>query len=395
MSAAAPKVFLSYRREETAGHAGRLYDAIATRFGDANVFMDVELAPGIDFVDRITEAVGECRALLVVIGPRWASVTAAGRPQPRIAEPGDYVRLEVETALARSDVRVIPVLVAGARMPPPAQLPPSLQGLARRNAIELSDLRWRYDVGRLSDTLGELVAGASADDEGEPHAIAATAARSGPAAARSGPAAAPQTGSASLVLLLLEAIALAAAAGMLARLLAEPIHADALASDAEHIATLVLRRAVTWAIVGAVLGVWLSVRRGERSQTVGRLLGGFVLGAAAGALGGAIFGAAVILPAEPVAREVADRISIGAMAATGAVLGAAIGALWTPRRVAVGLLAGAAGGVVVQLLRNQLGQPSDVVAVGFQCVGIVGFAVSAQLFLDVRAAAVSRQPVRA
>jgi len=152
----ARKVFISYRREETAGHAGRLYDAIASRFGDANVFMDVDLAPGVDFVERVTEAVGACDVLLVVIGPNWAKTTDA-RGNVRLAGTNDFVRLEVEIALRRPDVAVIPLLVGGAQMPAPDQLPESIRGLSRRNALELSDLRWRYDVGRLIDTLGALL----------------------------------------------------------------------------------------------------------------------------------------------------------------------------------------------------------------------------------------------
>jgi ketosteroid isomerase-like protein len=142
-----PTVFVSYRREDSAGHAGRLYDALVARFGERSVFMDVELAPGIDFVDRITEAVGACDVLVVVIGPRWAAAPS------RLDDPGDYVRLEVETALRRPDVRVVPALVAGARMPAPEDLPDSLRALTRRNAVELSDARWRYDTGRLADAV--------------------------------------------------------------------------------------------------------------------------------------------------------------------------------------------------------------------------------------------------
>src|SRR5204862_6256136 len=95
-----PKVFISYRREETAGHAGRLYDVMASRFGDSNVFMDVDIAPGVDFVNRITQAVDACHVLLVIIGPRWASITN-GAATPRLAQPGDFVRLEVEEGLRR------------------------------------------------------------------------------------------------------------------------------------------------------------------------------------------------------------------------------------------------------------------------------------------------------
>jgi hypothetical protein len=149
------KLFLSYRREETAGHAGRLYDAVAARFGDRNVFMDVDMAPGVDFVDRITEAVGDCDVLLVVIGPAWATLPD-DRGRPRLDHADDYVRLELETALRTPGVAVVPLLVGGARMPRPEELPESVRALSRRNALELSDLRWRHDVGRLVETLGEL-----------------------------------------------------------------------------------------------------------------------------------------------------------------------------------------------------------------------------------------------
>jgi hypothetical protein len=154
VNVATPKVFISYRREETAGHAGRLYDALGARFGGRNVFMDVDLAPGIDFAEQITEAVGACDALLVVIGPKWATTLDA-----RLADPNDFVRLELEIALRRPDVRVIPLLVAGARMPDPGDLPESVRTLARRNALGLSDLRWRDDVRRLVSTLDELLEG--------------------------------------------------------------------------------------------------------------------------------------------------------------------------------------------------------------------------------------------
>jgi hypothetical protein len=174
VNVAPPKVFISYRREETAGHAGRLYDAIGARFGERNVFMDVDLAPGIDFVEQITEAVGACDALLVVMGPTWAT-TLDDRGHARLADPNDFVRLELETALRRPDVRVIPLLVAGARMPDPDDLPESVRALARRNALGLSDLRWRDDVRRLVSTLEELLEG--------PRDLAETAAGDPPAAA--------------------------------------------------------------------------------------------------------------------------------------------------------------------------------------------------------------------
>jgi hypothetical protein len=153
-----PKVFISYRREDTAGHAGRLFDAITARYGDRHVFMDVDLAPGVDFAERITETIGASDVLLVIIGPRWTTVARDGG-EPRLSDPRDYVRLEVETALQQPRVKVIPVLVAGAQMPTQEELPESLQPLRRRNALELSDARWRYDVGRLVNSLGGELGG--------------------------------------------------------------------------------------------------------------------------------------------------------------------------------------------------------------------------------------------
>jgi TIR domain len=152
-----PKVFISYRRQETAGHAGRLYDAMSARFGEANVFVDVDQVPGIDFVERITEAVSACRVLLVVMGPRWARLPH-GESGLRIADPDDFVRLEVETALRRPEVTVIPVLVGGAEMPDPYDLPQDLRAITQQSALELSDTRWHHDVdcllARLEHTPG-------------------------------------------------------------------------------------------------------------------------------------------------------------------------------------------------------------------------------------------------
>ena len=129
MTTSAPKVSICYRREETAAHAGRLYDALAAQFGEPNVFMDIELEPGIDFVDRITQVVGACHVLLVVMGPNWATVSN-GEDTACITNEEDFVRLEVEIALERPDVRVIPLLVAGARVPNAEDLP---EGGARAN----------------------------------------------------------------------------------------------------------------------------------------------------------------------------------------------------------------------------------------------------------------------
>ena len=144
-------MFISYRRDDSSGQAGRLYDSLSEHFGVANVFMDIDaIGPGEDFVEAIDRALQNCDCVLVVIGPRWLQAEREG--QRRLEDPADYLRIEVEHSLARAP-RVIPVLVQDADMPGSRDLPDAIRGLARRNAFDLSDSRWRLDVGRLIDAL--------------------------------------------------------------------------------------------------------------------------------------------------------------------------------------------------------------------------------------------------
>lgn len=146
-------IFISYRRQDSQSAAGRLADHLREHMPEVAIFRDVEtIEPGIDFVEAINKALESCGILLAIIGPRWSTMAdAAGRR--RLDDPGDYARLEIATALKRSDVRVIPVLVEGATMPGADDLPEELKPLARRNAIELTDKRWEFDVSTLVDTL--------------------------------------------------------------------------------------------------------------------------------------------------------------------------------------------------------------------------------------------------
>ncbi|MBX9632914.1 MAG: toll/interleukin-1 receptor domain-containing protein [Burkholderiales bacterium] len=141
-------VFISYRRDDSAGEAGRLADALEARFGKERVFRDVEDIPaGEDFARAIDRALAKADTLLVVIGREWLEVrNAAG--QRRLEDAQDFVRLEVESALAH-ELRVLPVLVRGTPMPAADELPESLRPLARIQAHELSDSRWDYDVRQL------------------------------------------------------------------------------------------------------------------------------------------------------------------------------------------------------------------------------------------------------
>jgi TIR domain-containing protein len=151
----AARIFISYRRRETAGHAGRLYDGLSEHFGADRVFMDVTMEPGVDFADTINEAVGDCGALVALIGEDWLTVADAGGRR-RIDDPADIHRMEIEAALDRQ-VRLIPALVQDAEMPAPEDLPEALRPLVRRQAVELSDARWDYDVSRLIKVLERVL----------------------------------------------------------------------------------------------------------------------------------------------------------------------------------------------------------------------------------------------
>ena len=153
-SAVSPRVFLSYRRKDTAFQADMLYRFLGSAFGPERVFKDVDsIEPGDDFALAIEQAVASCTVLLAVIGDRWlASVDGAGRR--RLDDPGDFVRLEIESAL-RAGVRVVPVLL-GTELPAPEQLPPSLAELASRQAVELAPQGFMDGAQRLVERLAVL-----------------------------------------------------------------------------------------------------------------------------------------------------------------------------------------------------------------------------------------------
>src|SRR5215467_8448044 len=154
-------IFVSYRRQESSHLAGRLYDRLADRFGEGQVFIDVDtIEPGVDFAEEIFRAVPACQVLLAIIGPNW--LTAADeRGRRRLDDPDDLVRLEIEAALAR-DVRVIPILVEGAHMPGREDLPESLAGLARRNALLIRHETFRSDDERLVTAIERVLAASGA-----------------------------------------------------------------------------------------------------------------------------------------------------------------------------------------------------------------------------------------
>ncbi|TMH14993.1 MAG: toll/interleukin-1 receptor domain-containing protein [Betaproteobacteria bacterium] len=146
------KVFVSYRRDDAQGEAGHLLADLRRRFGEASVFKDITaIGPGEQFGLAIEKAMAECPVVLVVIGRGWLDARDASG-QRRLDDSSDWVRLEVETALAGKRL-VIPVLVQGAAMPREKALPESMRPLAHRNAHEMSARRWDYDFEALAKTL--------------------------------------------------------------------------------------------------------------------------------------------------------------------------------------------------------------------------------------------------
>jgi hypothetical protein len=139
MSGGQSTIILSYRREDSAGVTGRIFDRLVQEFGTDRVFMDIDSMPaGVDFHEHLQAILADCGALLVVIGKSWRS-QRKGQPA-RIMDPDDWVRIEVETALERC-IPVVPLLIDGASLPGRDQLPEPLWPLLRRNALPVDSGR--------------------------------------------------------------------------------------------------------------------------------------------------------------------------------------------------------------------------------------------------------------
>lgn len=148
------KIFISYRRDDSAGQAGRIYDTLCQHFGAQQIFMDIDnIEPGIDFIKAMEDAVSSCDVLLAIVGRSWFATD--DKNTRRIDSPTDFVQLEIATALTRG-IRVIPVLVQDAAMPSSQSLPDNLKDFARRNALEISDLHWKSGVQRLVNVINRI-----------------------------------------------------------------------------------------------------------------------------------------------------------------------------------------------------------------------------------------------
>ncbi len=149
-----PGIFVSYRRDDSQGFAGRLADDLLEKFGTEQVFRDIEIPVGSDFTDVLHRAIAASDVLLVVIGRNWAGVSNQGL-ESRLFEPTDWVRTEIEAAFAQGK-RVIPVLVGGATMVAADSLPPSIRRLNGLQAASMSDRHWDAEIEELAQRLREL-----------------------------------------------------------------------------------------------------------------------------------------------------------------------------------------------------------------------------------------------
>ena len=365
----AQRIFISYRRDDSRGYAGRLQGDLSRRYSEEHVFRDVEIPPGADFGEYITSLVDKCNVVLAIIGPGW--LDARDRDgERRIDDPDDWVRLEIERALARDGVEVIPVLVDGARLPPREELPESLLALRRRNAFELSDRRWDYDVGQLGQHLDSLLRGTSALHV-KPAGLPATATPTPTATPAAAPAPAPEPADhTTFAVLAAAAVALLTAfpADLLARNLVNraPLDRDNLVTVRDFI----LEKAIFFGIAGtlAALAVGFLSRR-SREPIVSCLLG---LGA--GIVAGAVYAGAYAGLTLSSAEGTDTASTAVGMIAAGAFLGWAFGAERPGARLeasCAGLAGGLLAGGVVGLLHDSLTTAAGHRLLSGLCVAII------------------------
>lgn len=145
-------IFISYRRSDTEGEASRLAEDLREKLVDVQIFRDVEtISPGEVFPEALARALADCVVQLALIGPTWVDARDDDGKR-RLDDPNDWVRQEIRQALA-SKVRVIPVTCRGAAPPKESALPSDIAMFAQRQAVEIDNNRWRYDVDQLIDRL--------------------------------------------------------------------------------------------------------------------------------------------------------------------------------------------------------------------------------------------------
>jgi hypothetical protein len=367
----AQRIFISYRRDDSRGYAGRLQGDLSRRYSDEHVFRDVEIPPGADFGEYITSLVDKCNIVLAIIGPGW--LDARDREgERRIDKPDDWVRLEIERALARDGVEVIPVLVDGARLPPREELPESLLALRRRNAFELSDRRWDYDVDQLGQHLDQLLRGTSALHVRPADLPTTNATPTAAVAAAPPPAPAPAEPADHTTFAVFAAAAMALLTAFPADLLAHNL-VDRAPLDRDSLVTVrdfILEKAIFFGIVGAVAGLAVGfLSRRSREPIVSTLLG---LGA--GIVAGAVYAGAYAGLSLSSAEGTDTASTAVGMIAAGAFLGWAFGAERSGARLeasCAGLAGGLLAGGVVGALHDSLTTAAGHRLLAGLCVALI------------------------
>jgi len=143
-------IFISYRRADSAGHSGRVFDRLSAQFGHEHVFMDIDtIVPGEDFIQVIEKTISSCDLIVAVMGPGW---TGIGVQKSRIFHENDFVRLEIKHALQQG-IPIISVLINEAHLPGAIELPEDIQGILKQPALELRDANWNGDFQKFLDMI--------------------------------------------------------------------------------------------------------------------------------------------------------------------------------------------------------------------------------------------------
>jgi len=310
------KIFISYRRDADGGHAGRIYEALAHRFCSRDLFMDHTIRPSELFPDVLKRTAGSCHVLLAVMGKDWATIRGDDA-RPRLEDPDDWVRREIEIVLNRKNVVVIPVMVGGARVPDPNQLPESLRPLTDRQAQHLNQQSWDYDFERLLRAIPR-----------------------------------PSLPTVAIVCLVTAFVAALIVTELVKELMPAP---EDPGSEAAGVAVAVARRAETWAVIGAAVAGSIMVAAGRCPHALSRTFAGLGLGALAGAVGGLVDSLPTILSIEDPGWD-----EPAALAVTGALLGTLLGGMWGSGRKALGLAFGAGAGLLAYAVMSAPGTAGEV-----------------------------------
>jgi hypothetical protein len=263
----ANSIFICFRRTD-AGWAGRLDDELQERFPGA-VFRDVAIPAGVPWREHIDGVLAACRVVLVMIGPSWTAATGPDGVRRLWAED-DVVRTEIERALGRDDVKVIPVLFDGAEMPKRAELPAGIHQLVERQAQTLSDRRWAVDMDELAECIAKEI--------GRPEPPQDDARR----------AAVAMLGASAIAGLLAWPVAGARPFPNPSK--ADPLTTEWIATTLGRVAGIGAHRAILWAFIAAItLGAaYYAMRRSRTSAPAGAVIG-LTAGALAGAIGAVLY----------------------------------------------------------------------------------------------------------